>query len=424
MQYDPTSGDTTAFNRIMFTDADTTGDVTVHLTRTGGDGTLSATSSGGVAVSGTATDMVLSGTIDAINAYLAGNKVTLDTNGNDTDTFTISINDGTTTVSQTGFAVDDVSFGSSDNSGHPDTNNYAGVNVYETSLNSLKGNDVLYTSWSHLGSSATAYDGSDTINLIFTAEQLQAILATGTTRDELQAYLLGPAGDTLNLGATSWHATATGFETANIELANLYATRDTATPSNDYFDINTTWKSVIASNEIVGAANNFIVASAAGQTPNGGGGNDVMVALNGGDTLNGGAGLDLLLGGSGNDTLIGGEGVDRLAGGAGADHFRFNATSEAGDHMVDFTHGHDVIDLLNSAFGGGSGAIASDDLIQVTGAQNPTKINMGNAHFAYQQSTGQLYYDANGGAADANRILLAVFDNHTAIAATDLHKVG
>lgn len=263
-------------------------------------------------------------------------------------------------------------------------------------------------------------------NLIFTAEQLQAILATGTTRDELQAYLLGPAGDTLNLGATSWHATATSFETANIELANLYATRDTATPSNDYFDINTTWKSVIASNEIVGVdgdgANNFIVASAAGQTPNGGG-NDVMVALNGGDTLNGGAGLDLLLGGSGNDTLIGGEGVDRLAGGAGADHFRFNATSEAGDHMVDFTHGHDVIDLLNSAFGGGSGAIASDDLIQVTGAQNPTKINMGNAHFAYQQSTGQLY-DSNGGAADANRILLAVFDNHTAIAATDLHKVG
>jgi hypothetical protein len=65
--------------------------------------------------------------------------------------------------------------------------------------------------------------GSDTINLIFTAEQLQAILAIGTTRDELQAYLLGPAGDTLNLGATSWYATATGFETANIELANLYA---------------------------------------------------------------------------------------------------------------------------------------------------------------------------------------------------------
>nr|WP_292610192.1 DUF5801 repeats-in-toxin domain-containing protein [Nitrobacter sp. 62-13] len=428
LQYDPASGDTTAFNRIMFTDADTTGGVTVHLTRTGGNGTLSATSSGGVAVSGTATDMVLSGTIDAINAYLAGNKVTLDTHGNDTDTFTISINDGTTTVSQTGFAVDDVQFSKSNN---PDTNNYAGVNVYETSLNSLKGNDTLYTSWSHLGSSATAYDGgngSDTINLIFTAEQLQAILATGTTRDELQAYLLGPTGDTLNLGATSWHATATGFETANIELANLYATRDVATPSNDYFDINTTWKSVIASNEIVGAdgdgANNFIVASAAGQTLNGGGGNDVMVALDGGDTLNGGAGLDLLLGGSGNDTLIGGEGVDRLAGGAGADHFRFNATSEAGDHIVDFTHGQDVIDLLNSAFGGGSGAIATDDLIQVTGAQNPTTINMGNAHFAYQQSTGQLYYDPNGGAADANRILLAVFDNHTAIAATDLHKVG
>ncbi|EGP07509.1 flagellar hook-length control protein [Bradyrhizobiaceae bacterium SG-6C] len=429
LQYDPTSSsDVTAFNRIMFSDPDTAGSVTVHLTRTSGDGTLSATSTSDVVVSGSSSDMILTGTVDAINAYLAGNKVTLDTQGNDTDVFTISIDDGTTTISQTNYTVSDVSFTSS---GSANTNNYAGVNVYETSLDSGNGNDTLYTSWSHLGSSATAYAGGggtgDTINLIFTADQLQEILSSGTTRDDLQAFLAAPTGDTLSLGSTSWRASASGFETANIQLADLYATRDTTTPSNNYFDINTTWKSVITSSELLGTNgdgnNNFIVASAAGQSLSGNGGNDVMVALNGGNTLNGGAGLDLLLGGSGSDTLIGGDGIDRLSGGGGIDHFRFNATSEAGDHIMDFVHGTDTIDLLAAAFGGGSGAIVSADLIQITDAQNPSTIDMGSAHFAYQQSTGSLYYDPNGGAADANRILLAVLDNHAALTATDVHKV-
>jgi Ca2+-binding RTX toxin-like protein len=139
--------------------------------------------------------------------------------------------------------------------------------------------------------------------------------------------------------------------------------------------------------------------------------------------LDGTSGNEILLGGSGNDTLIGGGGVDVLVGGGGNDHFRFNATSEAGDHIMDFTSGTDVIDLLSAAFGGGSGSISSGDLVQVTSAQNPATIDFGTAHFAYQQSTGQLYYDSNAGSADANRILLAVLDNHAAVAAADVHKV-
>jgi hypothetical protein len=51
-------------------------------------------------------------------------------------------------------------------------------------------------------------------------------------------------------------------------------------------------------------------------------------------------------------------------------------------------------------------------------------MNMGSAHFAYNESSGQLFYDSNGGdASGASRVLLAVFDNHAALAATDIHKI-
>src|SRR4029078_4654220 len=59
LQYDPTRDDVTPFNRLMFADGDTTGNVTVHLTRTAGDGTLSASSAGGVTVGGSASDLTL-----------------------------------------------------------------------------------------------------------------------------------------------------------------------------------------------------------------------------------------------------------------------------------------------------------------------------------------------------------------------------
>jgi Ca2+-binding RTX toxin-like protein len=153
------------------------------------------------------------------------------------------------------------------------------------------------------------------------------------------------------------------------------------------------------------------------------------IATGGGnDTVVGSSGHDVIDGGAGNDILDGGGGIDTLTGGSGADQFRFSALSELGDHITDFSGSeaggdHDLITLLSAAFGGGSGAIASNDLIQVTSVQDPATIDMGSAHFAYQQSTGTLYYDANGGGADASRMVLAILDNHAAIAATDIHKV-
>jgi Ca2+-binding RTX toxin-like protein len=156
---------------------------------------------------------------------------------------------------------------------------------------------------------------------------------------------------------------------------------------------------------------------------------DILIARNSATTLMGYEGDDVLIGGSGKDTLIGGAGVDLLVGGSGADHFQFNALSELGDHIKDFSGSgsggdKDVIDLLNSAFGGVSWN-SNNTLNETiyTGNDAATHTLAASQHFAYDSSTGTLYYDANGGGADASRMVLAILDNHAAIAATDIHKV-
>jgi len=86
----------------------------------------------------------------------------------------------------------------------------------------------------------------------------------------------------------------------------------------------------------------------------GGTGDDVLAGGAGDDLISGDSGLDTLLGGYGNDTLdggmgddilAGGSGNDTLTGGAGADIFRFGASNEGSDVIVDFTDGEDLIEL-------------------------------------------------------------------------------
>jgi T1SS-143 domain-containing protein len=136
--------------------------------------------------------------------------------------------------------------------------------------------------------------------------------------------------------------------------------------------------------------------------------------------MSGGNENDILVDNGSSHTLTGGKGTDVLIGNGGNDHFQYNATNEGGDHILDFAPGGDVIDLLSSAFGGGSGAISNGDFYA---GNDAATVNLGTKHFAYDQSTGSLYYDSNAGAADANRILLAVLDNHAALTAADVHKV-
>ncbi len=112
---------------------------------------------------------------------------------------------------------------------------------------------------------------------------------------------------------------------------------------------------------------NVTVQAAASTYTNGTAGNDVIdkssqsgVQLingqGGNDTLAGGSAADTLNGGDGNDTLNGGPGADTLTGGIGADIFVINKSDMASgvDKITDFT-------------GAGNGAVAGDDVIQLSG---------------------------------------------------------
>lgn len=87
----------------------------------------------------------------------------------------------------------------------------------------------------------------------------------------------------------------------------------------------------------------------------GGAGGDWLQGNKGGDSLLGGDGNDTVHGGADNDTIVGGAGLDQLFGDAGNDRFVFAAgdanfavgglTAFATDHIADFTHGADLIQL-------------------------------------------------------------------------------
>lgn len=142
---------------------------------------------------------------------------------------------------------------------------------------------------------------------------------------------------------------------------------------------------------------------------------DVLIAGAGNDQLSGGDGNDRLYGGTGNDVLRGQAGNDLLVGGAGADRFVFSTALGAGnvDTIDDFT-GDDTIILNLSVF----------TALQSSGALNPGSFRVGTAAqdaddvIVYNQTTGELFYDADGsGSGDA--VLFARVDAGTVLSADD-----
>ncbi|GHF59393.1 M10 family metallopeptidase [Seohaeicola zhoushanensis] len=69
----------------------------------------------------------------------------------------------------------------------------------------------------------------------------------------------------------------------------------------------------------------------------GGSGIDKLYGDAGNDLIDGGAGNDIIDGGAGNDVIAGGPGADTIKGGSGTDTFVFNAVSDAGDLLYDFS---------------------------------------------------------------------------------------
>ena len=218
-------GDIVFINGFSWQDADSVGDVTVRISSLFLSDVLHATSGGGVTVTGAGDhDLTLTGTIADINAYISGNNVRWDPPAGDFDrhfTFTIDDNGAALGGAIVSVGVEFNHRSININSFGGDNINLAGWNVSHTNLFLGDGNDTIVTAWSHGPfSNDIQYDGGDgfdTITMVFTPAQLEAILSNSFDRGALQNYLdgdvSGPFGDDfLFLGGTSWNATVFNFE--------------------------------------------------------------------------------------------------------------------------------------------------------------------------------------------------------------------
>lgn len=118
------------------------------------------------------------------------------------------------------------------------------------------------------------------------------------------------------------------------------------------------------------------------------------------DTLKGTAGVDKISGGAGADLLYGKGGSDQLIGGAGNDKFVFD-TAFGGtiDEVLDFNPAEDVFYLDNAIFTKlGSGSLSSPRKIWGTNLESGAgaHANDSNDFLAYDKTTGNLSYDADG----------------------------
>jgi Ca2+-binding RTX toxin-like protein len=117
------------------------------------------------------------------------------------------------------------------------------------------------------------------------------------------------------------------------------------------------------------------------------------------NVLTGNDGYNWLTGGAGNDRLIGGNGNDVLRGGAGADHFVFDFKPGAYnniDKIEDFSESaadkivldQDIFTAIDPA------SFSAENFVLGTKALDS------NDRLIYDQTTGKLFYDADGSGRD------------------------
>jgi Ca2+-binding RTX toxin-like protein len=232
--------------------------------------------------------------------------------------------------------------------------------------------------------SSSAIDGTgNALNNIIFAGNGDNVLDGGAGTDML-SYYYSSAGVSLNLASTSAQATGGSGSDTVLNFENLAGTM--------YND-----------------------------TLIGNGGNNTLYGYSGNDKLIGGAGNDLLNGGNGNDMLVGSIGKDTLIGGGGNDTFYFNTTPNAStnvDTITDFSSADDVIWLENAIFTSlsATGTLASDYFSATATAQDA------NDYIFYDQTTGNLYYDADGTGSTA-AVQIANLSSHPSINYSDFFIV-
>lgn len=148
----------------------------------------------------------------------------------------------------------------------------------------------------------------------------------------------------------------------------------------------------------------------------------------GNNSINGGIGADYLAGEAGNDTLIGGDGVDTLEGGAGNDIL--DGGSLSGDVYVFKTAlniaGIDTIKDFDNAYIELSLSVFTSLTGLVGGNVNADQLLVGNFtsgqdaddFIIYNNTTGKLYYDADGSGAIAAKQFALVQDTGGGVSIT------
>jgi Ca2+-binding RTX toxin-like protein len=126
---------------------------------------------------------------------------------------------------------------------------------------------------------------------------------------------------------------------------------------------------------------------------------------------------NIIFGNEGDNILNGGAGNDTLVGNGGADSFAFTTALGANnvDAIFDFVSGTDKIALDDAVFTaiGGLGALNPNAFFAGAAAHDADD------RIIYDQSTGQLFYDADGNGAGA-AVLFATLGNHPTILASDI----
>jgi Ca2+-binding RTX toxin-like protein len=147
----------------------------------------------------------------------------------------------------------------------------------------------------------------------------------------------------------------------------------------------------------------------------GNGGNNTLTGAGGNDTLTSGAGNDKLLGGDGNDILVGRAGNDTLTGGGGQDLFTFYSPNDKVDSITDFNRVDDTIRVDDVGFGGSLvvGALLESQFVLGTAAADAS------SRFIYNQSTGALFFDADGTGTSA-QIQIATLTTKPVISFNDI----
>ncbi len=297
------------------------------------------------------------------------------TGANTSEDFTVTVSDGTNSVTQT-LTINLSQSGTTETTGNDVLTGTSGVDRFDA----LAGDDTV-----------DGLGGNDTLN-------------GGAGNDRL----IGGAGNDKLIGGA-------GNDTYVVDSAGDVVT-ETATLASD---IDTVLASVRHS---LGANVERLTLTNTGNIN--GTGNalaNVITGNVGNNVLTGGAGADSLSGGDGNDTLFGSAGIDKLTGGGGNDRFMFNAISSTNyDTVTDFIKGTDKIVLDDDIYTKlGTGTLAGKS-ISSANYKVGTKAGDGNDYLIYDPATDKLYYDADGnGSAIAGHIATITLAGTAAPSASD-----